>query len=436
MSTYISPYKAFIFETYEFNHDTKKLILTYSFDEAITFTETVEFYGDMVEYDAEIIDSLAFYYWILAGTSYYKAYLAPTFVIKNVNITQGQADFFNFVYSGGLSQYLYENKLTPQNLATFQATSTDTPKPHTYNGNGILLMESGGKDSILSAELLKKAGQNFTSWHMSSTGNYPKQVFDLIGKPHRLAKRSIDLVALQQARRNGALNGHVPFSGIFAGAALIHAVLTGKQYVLASNEASADEGNIELNGFVVNHQFSKTYDFELALQNYIHTYVSPELQYASLLRPLSEVKVAQLFADLAWPRYRNHYTSCNLANYKQGRDNGELTWDGTCPKCANTFLLFAPFVAEEELLALFAGKNLMLDPSLRETFRQLLGQSDVKPFECVATFDEMNYVYKHAKEKSQNYSILDIEPSDVDFNPDTLGPYQELLDQFIDFSLL
>lgn len=271
---------------------------------------------------------------------------------------------------------------------------------------------------------------------MGSTGNFPQEVFDTIGKPVHVSRRTIDLDAIKSALADGGLNGHVPFSAIYAGCALIQAVLVGKNQVFASNEASADEANITVDGFEVNHQFSKTYKVELALQDYIHTNIAPDLQYGSIMRPLSELKIAELFAKHAWNKYYKIFSSCNLANYKQGEDGGKLRWDGTCPKCVNAFLIFAPFVDRHELLEMFEGKNLSKDPELLEIYRQLLGLSDIKPFECVGTFDEMQLAYAMSVKNSDEYQVQGIGVVSEDFDYRHLGPYQPLFNEFLDYSNL
>jgi hypothetical protein len=51
-----------------------------------------------------------------------------------------------------------------------------------------------------------------------------------------------------------------------------------------SNEKSANEGNTTMDGIEINHQRSKSLDFELAFAEYVDRYMSHDVKYFSLLR--------------------------------------------------------------------------------------------------------------------------------------------------------
>jgi hypothetical protein len=419
------------------NYVTGELIFHYSYDHELFFTEkaTLKLPKNTKSINKDIVDALCYYTFILAGTSYYKLYVAPEMKI-NQPMDYWQADFFNMIYAGGLSQFIYENNLQPSDIAHFEATSEASHIAQQYNGKGLLLMQSGGKDSLLSAELLKSAGHKFYAWHMSTTGKYPKAIDATPAKKIIVSTRKIDLVKIQAERNKGGLNGHIPFSAIFAGYGLIQAALLNLQFLIASNESSADEANVEVNGYKVNHQYSKTFAVEKAIQEYLDRYVSHEMHYGSLLRPFDELTVGRLFAKYAWPKYKHKFSSCNLANYKQGEDSGDLTWDGTCPKCANTFLLLAPFVPKKELTGVFNDKNVLTNPEMTETFRQLMGLSEIKPFECVGTFSEMKKAYQLAVKKNSDYMNEGIPvPEATDYQSE-MGEYQDIFNELINYKKL
>jgi hypothetical protein len=100
---------------------------------------------------------------------------------------------------------------------------------------------------------------------------------------------------------------------------------------------------------------------------------------------LSEVRIAELFARIGFDTYHDVFSSCNRAFT---HDSNHIFWDGTCPKCAFIFLALTPFVPQEKLEALFSGKNLLQDPLLEQTYRQLLGIEGDKPLECVGEVKE------------------------------------------------
>jgi hypothetical protein len=133
-----------------------------------------------------------------------------------------------------------------------------------------------------------------------------------------------------------------------------------------------------------------------------------------------------MFVDECWEKFGHSFSSCNVGNYKQGANNIELTWCGNCPKCANSFLLFSPFVEAEELKSLFGGQDLFSAPALQETFKGLLGIDDVmKPFECVGEIDELRQAYHMAQAKEQ-YSQLSFGVPSSNFDYKAKYPSQDI----------
>jgi len=93
------------------------------------------------------------------------------------------------------------------------------------------------------------------------------------------------------------------------------------------------------------------------------------LTYYSLLRPLSEVQIAALFARLE--PYLPVFTSCNAAfRIEEGRRVER--WCGHCPKCRFVALALAPFLPPERLSE-FMGANPLSDERQLAGYRELLG---------------------------------------------------------------
>ena len=69
--------------------------------------------------------------------------------------------------------------------------------------------------------------------------------------------------------QEGYYNGHVPISGIIAFVLVTAAYLYDYKYIVMSNEKSANEGNTVLEGIEINHQRSKSYQFEADFNAYI-----------------------------------------------------------------------------------------------------------------------------------------------------------------------
>jgi hypothetical protein len=127
----------------------------------------------------------------------------------------------------------------------------------------------------------------------------------------------------------------------------------------------------------VNHQYSKSREFELLLADLVRRTVAPELTYGSALRPYSELAIARTFARLT--RYHGTFCSCNSA-FRQSAAAGDR-WCGHCPKCRVVGLMLAPFLDREALTAII-GRDLFADPGQIAGFAELMSD-DEKPFECV-----------------------------------------------------
>jgi hypothetical protein len=182
----------------------------------------------------------------------------------------------------------------------------------------------------------------------------------------------------------GFLNGHTPFSALLAFYSLLAAFLTGRQDILLSNESSANE--VTVPGTKINHQYSKSVEFEKDFKEYYHGNISPDFNYFSFLRPLSEIQIARIFSGM--PNFFHQFRSCNVGS-KTGR------WCGSCPKCLFTYIILSPFLKPETLNGIF-GHNLLDDPSLEKTLEELSGIAAVKPFECIGTIEEVNVALNEA----------------------------------------
>ena len=176
----------------------------------------------------------------------------------------------------------------------------------------------------------------------------------------------------------GYLNGHTPFSALCAFAAVLTALIYGKQYIALSNEASANEPTIH--GSKVNHQYSKTFEFEKDFKYYMDHYLTPEIHYFSLLRGLSELQIAGIFSRLT--EYLPVFRSCNVGSKEE-------RWCGHCAKCLFVCIMLSAFLDDETLVSIFHA-DMLNDVTLIPLFEQLTGITDDKPFECVGTREEVN----------------------------------------------
>lgn len=405
-----SPDAVFRFLSYYFDRSTYTATFVYQGIDNIIFTEKIFFAPkpgtntssfNLLDDPGltQLLDQAMFLAFILIGTSYYKAH--PT---KNIRLDRPlddfQARFFSTVFQEGLSQYAFENRLTRDKLATFKPTPGFQNKPAVeYRGQGVLALQSGGKDSLLVAELLNEHNINFVPWYISSSSDrsHPNVIDHLDdGFNHQKASvvyRQIDHLHLQQT---GGLNGHVPVTFIVESLALIQAILNNQNVILTSIGREGEEPHAMIGDLPVNHQWSKTWQAEQLMTEYIKRYLSPDLHLGSPIRHLSELRIADLFVQKCWQKYGYSFSSCNEANYKQNNQNSTLKWCGHCAKCANSYILFCPFIPPQFLQSLFGDKDLFLDQNLIQIFKGLLGVGgEMKPFECVGSVEELRSAYHH-----------------------------------------
>ena len=105
---------------------------------------------------------------------------------------------------------------------------------------------------------------------------------EIIGVKRILDRKIVEL------NQEGYLNGHTPFSSIVAFITYLVAYLNGKKNIILSNEASANQPTVI--GTKINHQYSKTYEFESDFMNYMNEFISLDIKYFNPSYLLSIIK--------------------------------------------------------------------------------------------------------------------------------------------------
>ena len=332
-------------------------------------------------YDKELVNYLVFHIGLVELVSYFKCTCSPNVEIKAGFIDQDQINWFKKLYYYGLGEFMYVNNIdcSMDDLMNITCTSNRKFSFNTnYSGSGNLIAIGGGKDSIVSLNILK--GLN-NRCHMIN----PKQVsIDVCNKAglgnyygitRILDKKIIEL------NEKGFLNGHTPFSSLVAFVSFLVCYLDNRKYIVLSNEGSANEPTVL--GTKINHQYSKTYEFENDFNNYTKKYFGIDIKYFSLLRCLSEFQIGMLFST--YKEYHSIFKSCNV-----GSKATPWVWCGKCPKCLFVYIILSPFLSKDELINIF-GHDLYEDKELLNIFKELAGYSETKPFECVGTYSEVRY---------------------------------------------
>ena len=392
-------YKTFIFESYEFNKEKREISLFYSLDEKVFFCEKIILpNADYFEFDEKLLDKALFNFHLIAGVSYYKTYCPEEIKISSGTLSEEQAIFWNNIYTRGLGEFFFKNNIDFRGLINFpfekdvhnSASSVEFP-------SRTLIPLGGGKDSIVATELMKEEGTDFDLLRLGESETIRK-ITEKTGKEILYIKRELS-PELFRLNEEGAYNGHVPITAYVNFLSVVMCILFGYKYVVHSIEKSADEGNVKYLGEVINHQYSKSFAFEKSFSKYLNDYISPDIKVFSLLRPLSELKIVQIFSQ--YKDYFPLFASCN-ANWTITKEKPKGKWCGFCPKCAFIFLALSAFLPKEEVVKIF-GKNLFADEKLQPLFLSLVGKHKFKPFECVGTLEESMVAFVLAS-KSGEYS--------------------------------
>lgn len=381
-------YSEFIYEKYEISLDKKNIKIKYYFNipGLTTFNPEIKINKEHLElnYDEKYLEYLVFQIGLIELISYVKVTCSKNIIVKAGYINEEQILFLKKLYYNGLGEFLYINGINIAKADLFNIVCQhDEEKLPIVNfqSTGNLISVGGGKDSCVSLEILRNEPNNSCfiinpkkpSLESCYQAGYKDK--DIIKVERILDKKIIEL------NNQGFLNGHTPFSALIAFISYLCAYLLRKKNIILSNENSANEPTVI--GTSINHQYSKTYEFENDFNSYMNKFIKLEINYFSLLRGLSEFNIARLFSN--YKKYHSVFRSCNL-----GSKNSNWNWCCNCPKCLFVYVILSPFLSLEECIKIF-GEDLYARDDLLKTFLEILGYAKTKPFECVGTYEEARY---------------------------------------------
>ena len=404
MTTLTDPRQARAFRFLGCEYAAGTARLRYAFDDGPELVEQIEFPDAPAlkpERETAFMAALHLLH-LIAGVSYYKAGVPGEIAVDSAPLDRATAELLDEIYLHGLAEFAYQNKLDLRGRIHFPTlgrhpreggdpVSSDNSKEldSRFRGNDepiatviglprrTLVPIGGGKDSLVSVEMLKSIDEPMTAVWVGDSALIAacaqRTGLPLLNIKRRLAPE------LFEYNRLGAWNGHIPVTAINSAILLCAAIVYGYDAIAFSNERSASEATLEYEGQQVNHQWSKSIDFERRLREYTKSHIAAELDYFSLLRPWSELAVTRAFAEGS--AYDDVFSSCNR-NFRIRGERPADRWCGQCPKCHFVFLALAPFVAKPRLLKIF-GRNLLDDAGLAPGYDALLEYRDHKPFECV-----------------------------------------------------
>ena len=329
------------------------------------------------------------------------------------------------VVLGVWAQWRYENDrpdyfgpelLTPVGSGNHpKATRIRTPQ----SGEApVLSFCGGGKDSLVSLKLLERAGVRF------DTLAYSSSIYGSADRQHALIDRLLDAAVDGSVRRRrvwgyddltdspvlklaseygtATLTAAETPCSIFV--ALPLALQHGYTYLCLGHERSADVGNgvWGRTGEEINHQWGKSHEAEVLLNEYIGSQLIENCRYFSILKPIYDVLIFNLLAQDVSCLGMTH--SCNV----------QKPWCGRCPKCAYVWLSYMAYLPTLLVDVVFAGHGNLLDaPENQVCFRQMLGLEAHTPFECIGMVDEARLAFELCRRKGLRGEAMEMFERDV-----------------------
>lgn len=415
----------FIFKSYKYSQNGHDLDVSYhfeilkedihhKFEHKLSFKNVFEENLTTVNSAKQIENEIELYIANLGlaeALSYWKLTAAPLFEVQALNLDQKQVEFWHKLLIKGMGEYFYINQIKfndPDFVKIYSSNQSElnqNTKTHTredavvYNDKKIMVPVGGGKDSVVTIELIKQFGLT-PQFYMLNPIDSAKATIAKSGftdeKDQSIVTRTFDPLLFDLNKQGGYLNGHVPISATIAFSSILTAKLKNIEYVAISNERSSNEGNVFYCDQEINHQYSKTFEFESDFRDYVINYVDKNSpSYFSILRPLFEIQIAKIFAEKN--QYHDVFRSCN-------RGQKTNSWCGECPKCMFAYVILSPFIANDRLNEIF-GKNLFAHLELYPLIEELTGISPNKPFECVGTREETLIALYLAAKNLQNLNL-------------------------------
>ena len=291
--TYREQYASFVYHGFSMDVKDGVLSVVYNFETPglSDFHPTWKFpvKRDLDDQAMTCLRELVFQLGMVETISYYKIVCPKKVIVECGSMTGDQILWWKKLYYNGLGEFMYRNgiEVSEDELLTIECRTPEErgdakPFQDPYPYKGFLVPVGGGKDSVVTLETLK-GHEDIMTFHINGGSAIDNviQVFNDQKNDYR-AERTLDpnMLALNE---KGYLNGHTPFSALAAFASTIAAFLSGRKYIALSNETSANETTVK--DSFVNHQYSKSYEFEQDFQNYIRGIVTSDIHYFSYLRP-------------------------------------------------------------------------------------------------------------------------------------------------------
>ncbi|MGB0385662.1 MAG: hypothetical protein ACPGWR_12645 [Ardenticatenaceae bacterium] len=328
------------------------------------------------------------------------------------------------IVDGVWSQWRYEHNFFDYAGPKFMSEPIErVPQTTTVEPQSVEVLSfcGGGKDSLVTMKLLERAAIPHASLGYShsiyGSARHQHQLIDGLLDHGPAVKRHqifmydsfVDAPVLELMPELGVheiLAAETP-SSLFAALPIV--LQHGYRYLALGHEHSANVGNLiwEMTGEDVNHQWGKSLEAEILLDEYLQSEFVSNCTYFSLLQPLYDVLIFNLLRRDSDAVAATH--SCNI----------HKPWCGKCPKCAYVWLNYMAYLDPQLVNSIFKVNLFDLAENQR-WFYQMLGLAEHTPFECIGQIAEARLAFELCKRKGltgqamemykREFPALDIKP--------------------------
>lgn len=214
-------FSEFVISSFEWDEELLRAHFHFHFDEQEHFTEQISFrpLKDEAEfplqnYQKDQLFHLLSHLHIALGVSYYKLFPTKKIRVETLALNEEQKAFWKQFYLKGLGEFFYQNQLDPRGLACFSSTETAPlyDQKISLKADKSLVLFGGGKDSLVTVELLKKQGQDFDLFSFGKEYLLHELAQGPTGKKRLIFIRELDLPQIKKLLAEGYYNGHVPIT--------------------------------------------------------------------------------------------------------------------------------------------------------------------------------------------------------------------------------
>lgn len=350
---------------------------------------------------------------ILLMSYVYSATFPETIVVDALPLNEEDCRFWGEYYKGCFGElfFLINHPFPTDNIFQPNKILKQT-KNILYEDRNFTVTLGLGKDSFVSYELLEGDKTWFyytcaysgvddfnTNWRVRRTSEITNTHIDRVIEDFETTswKRLEELSYTRVCPKGTVLDSSFPFHfydyicmlGLVICSAFISGFERGSNSVVVGLESSTEEVNTIHQGRSINHQYEKTKEAVLSLENYLRRNVDPNLQIISPIFHLRDLDIAQWMVE-KFPKYIPIFISCN-----EGVNERQTQWCGKCPKCVFTCLIFSAWLEPQRVWSIF-GDDILENPENIKCIHRLLFS---KPYECVGTYSEVKEAIQLVKEQ-------------------------------------